>query len=137
VANPDQLDGDFNGIGDACETLGCVPDATTLCLNGGRFRVTVDWTTPLGTSGQGMAQALTADSGYYWFFQPDNIETVVKVLDGCGTNDRYWVFAAGLTNVEVDLLVTDTASGITRPYHNPQGTSFRAILDTAAFATCP
>ncbi len=137
VPNSDQSDGDFNGIGDACETLGCVADATTLCLEDGRFRVTVDWATTLGTSGQGMAQTLTTECGYFWFFQPNNVEAVVKVLDGCGTNDRFWVFVTGLTNVEVDLVVTDTVSGFTRTYHNPQETPFQPILDTAAFATCP
>ena len=51
---------------------------------------------------------LTDDSGYLWFFDADNIELIVKVLDGCGVNNRYWVFAGGLTNVEVDIIVTDT-----------------------------
>ena len=36
-----------------------------------------------------------------WFFQAENVEAVVKVLNGCGINDRYWVFAGGLTDVKV------------------------------------
>jgi hypothetical protein len=80
---------------------------------------------------------LTSDSGYLWFFGSANIEAVVKVLDGCGTNNRYWVFAGGLTNVRVVLKVTDTMTGLIKKYVNPQGTAFQPIQDVSAFATCP
>ena len=30
-----------------------------------------------------MGVPLTSDSGYFWFFDADNIELVVKVLDAC------------------------------------------------------
>ena len=59
----------------------CVAGPTTLCLNGGRFRVTVFYATPEGASGPGMGVSLTGDSGYFWFFDAANIELVVKVLD--------------------------------------------------------
>lgn len=53
---------------------------------------------------------LTGDTGYFWFFNASNVELVVKVLDACHFG-RFWVFAGGLTNVDVDLTVTDTATG--------------------------
>ncbi len=59
----------------------CVANATTLCLNDARFRVSVYYATDAGESGAGMAMPLTGDSGYFWFFNADNIELVVKVLD--------------------------------------------------------
>ena len=62
---------------------------------------------------------------------------VVKVLNGCGLNSRYWTFAAGLTDVNVILTVTDTQTGAIRTYTNPQGISFQPIQDTDAFAACP
>lgn len=34
--------------------------------------------------------------GYFWFFEEDNVEVVLKVLDACSFTDRFWVFAAGL-----------------------------------------
>lgn len=116
-------------------TNGCVAGGGTLCLGNGRFKVTATWQT---TTASGTAQGvtLTGDSGYFWFFDPGNVEVTVKVLNGCGVNNRYWVFAAGLTNVAVTLTVTDTAAGQTRTYTNPQGRTFRSILDTAAFDTC-
>ena len=61
----------------------------------------------------------------------------MKVLKGCGVNNRYWVFAAGLTNVEVDLRVEDTLMGGVQSYTNDLDTDFLPILDTNAFATCP
>jgi len=60
-----------------------------------------------------------------------------KVLNGCGLNQRYWTFAGGLTDVNVILTVTDTQTGAVKIYTNPQGTAFRPIQDTGAFATCP
>lgn len=136
--NPDQLDSDFDGLGDACEATGgtCIPSDTVLCLNADRYKVEAEWRTNTD-SGVAHGIELAADSGYFWFFSPTNVEVVVKVLDGCGVNNRYWVFAAGLTNVEVTLRVTDMKSGTTRPYVNPLLTAFKPIQDTNAFATCP
>jgi len=115
----------------------CVPDATTLCLNNSRFRVTATFLTPQGQSGNGMAVPETTDTGMFWFFSSNNIEAIIKVVNGCVLNSRYWVFAGGLTNVQVVLTVTDTQNGTVRTYTNPQGTAFAPIQDTAAFATCP
>ncbi len=115
----------------------CEEDATTLCLNDDRFRVEASWATVEGDSGAGQASELTEDTGTFWFFAPENIEVVVKVLDGCGVNGRYWVFAAGLTDVEVELIVIDTSTGDIRVYRNPQKSPFDPVQDTAAFSTCP
>ena len=78
----------------------CTADATTLCLNGGRFRVNVAWTTDTG-SGAGQAESLTGDSGYFWFFNDSNVELVLKVLDASGINHHFWVFYGALSNVEL------------------------------------
>ena len=50
-----------------------------LCL-GGRFKVEVAWETA-NREGPGNAVALTDDTGYFWFFDPANVEVVVKALD--------------------------------------------------------
>ncbi len=117
--------------------LPCALSATALCLNASRFRVEADWVTTPDTAGLGQVMPLTADTGYVWFFNPSNVEAIVKVLNACPLNQRYWVFAGGLTNVETLLTVTDTRSGAARQYLNPQGTPFRPLQDTGAFATCP
>jgi PKD repeat protein len=119
------------------ESTTCVPDVGTMCLNNNRFRVTAAWQKTDGSSGAGTAVALTSDSGYFWFFDPSNIEMVTKVLGACGLDGNYWVFAAGLTNVKVTLTVLDTSNGISEQYVNPLNASFQPIQDTGAFATCP
>jgi hypothetical protein len=115
----------------------CTPNATTLCLNNGRFRVTATFLTPQAQSGTATAVPETTDTGMFWFFSANNIETIIKVVNGCSFNQRYWVFAGGLTNVQVVLTVVDTLNGTTRTYTNPQGAAFQPIQDTNAFATCP
>jgi len=115
----------------------CAPSATEMCLNNNRFRVQALFQTTGTSSGQAHAVKLTVDSGYLRFFNEANIEAVVKVLDGCGVNSRYWFFAGGLTNVRVVLAVTDTQTQTTRVYMNPINTAFQPIQDTGAFNTCP
>ena len=115
----------------------CAAGPTSLCLSGGRFRVDVTWRTPDGRTGAGQAIPLTADTGYFWFFDASNVEMVIKVLNACGYNSRFWVYAGGLTNVQVNITLTDTMTGTSKTYINPQGTGFKPIQDTSAFATCP
>lgn len=125
----------------AATTLGpvgsCVPDVQTFCLNEGRFRVHVDWQTTKAV-GKGSAVSLSsADSGLFWFFAPENWELLVKVLNGCAVNGRYWVFTAAATNVAYRLTVVDTRTGRAKVYLNPLSTPAAALTDTDAFDTCP
>jgi hypothetical protein len=120
----------FPGVGELPSGLGapsppassCSPDGTRLCLGGGRFEVAVEWRDFRGTSGVGRATDLASDTGAFWFFEPENLELVVKVLDGRLLNGRFWVFYGALSNVEYTLRVTDTATGEVRTYQNPAGT---------------
>ncbi|MCP4574559.1 MAG: hypothetical protein GY838_19590 [bacterium] len=117
---------------------GCTADQTTLCLNQERFRVEVDWRDFQGNTGSGQVVPFGSDdSGLFWFFDADNWEMLVKVLNGCGVNNYFWVFSAATTNVEYVLRVTDTETSTVRQYTNPLGTSAPAITDATAFATCP
>ena len=117
-------------------TSACLPSATTLCLNEGRFSVSATWQKSDGSNGQGNAVLLTDDTGYFWFFDPANIEVVTKALNACAVNDAYWVFSSGLTNVGVNLTVTDVATGQSRNYTNPINAPYVSVQDTISFATC-
>jgi hypothetical protein len=108
-----------------------------MCLNNNRFRVEATFNTTSGQIGQAQVVKLTDETGYLWFFNSANIEVVVKALNACAFNNRYWVYAAGLTDVHVVLTVTDTQTGVFKTYNNPQGQPFLPILDSSAFATCP
>jgi plastocyanin len=114
----------------------CTTTAQGLCL-GNRFVAQIAFATAAGETGQGNAVQLTTDSGYFTFFDPTNVEAVVKVLNACGLNNHFWVFGAGLTDVEVDLSVVDTQAGTTVVYSSPLGTAFQPVTDVNAFATCP
>ena len=116
-------------------TCGTTPDR--LCLNNDRFQVTSTYLNYAGQSGVGKAQAMTADTGYFWFFSAANVEVVIKVINGCGFNSAYWIYAGGLTDVDVQIEVKDTRSSTVKHYGNTLGTPFQPIGDIQAFATCP
>jgi streptogramin lyase len=114
----------------------CAASETRLCLHGSRFRVETRWRDAHGNTGVGHAKPLTADSGYFWFFTDSNVEVLVKALDGCAGGGHFWVFAGGLTDVQLTMTVTDSVTGQVKDYTNAAGTAFESILDTSAFATC-
>jgi ELWxxDGT repeat protein len=112
---------------------GCQPDEETLCLLGGRFEATVEWRDQRsGDSGVGSAIAGTDKSGFFWFFDPSNVELVVKALDGQSVNGRFWVFCGALSDVEYTIRVVDTQAGGEQTYHNPPG-EICGQADTEAF----
>jgi hypothetical protein len=115
------------------ELFECTPGTTTLCLNDGRFKVEVAWQDFQGNAGIGQAIPMAGgDTGAFWFFDEANVELVVKVLDGQGVNDHFWVFYGALSNVEYTLTVRDTSTGELKTYHNPAG-QLASVGDTSAF----
>jgi plastocyanin len=103
----------------------------------GRFQVEATWQTASGTNGSGHAANLTLESGYFWFFDPSNVELIVKALDACGIGSGQWFFSAGMTTVGVQLTVTDTFTGLVKIYGpTAVGVAFVPILDTTAFSSC-
>jgi hypothetical protein len=117
----------------------CEPREGTLCLNGNRFKVEIEWTRLNGTEGAGKAVPLPGreDSGLFWFFEPENVELLVKVLDRCTPPfESFWVFFAATTNVGFELTVTDTVTDQQRVYTNPVGATAFPVQDTQAFKTC-
>lgn len=113
----------------------CVADADTLCLNNGRFKVEATFDTGI-QNGSAQVVKLTDETGYLWFFNASNVEAIIKVLNGCPLNQNFWVFTAGLTNVQVDITVTDTQTHESKTYINPPNTKYVSVQDTEAFATC-
>ncbi len=110
-------------------------DRSRLCLNEGRFSARVDWRDFEGNTGRGTAAVQSDDSGVFWFFAESNWELMIKVLDGCGVNGHFWVFAGAATNVEYTIEVT-VQDGSAKSYFNRLGSPAAPILDTEAFP-CP
>ncbi len=118
---------------------GCVDGDTTLCLNiDGRFQVRATYRAPDGASGNARAIHLALrDGGLFYFFDPNNAEMLIKVLDGCSINQQHWVLFAGATDVQFQVTITDTITGDTKVYDNPQGQLANAVIDINAFGGCP
>jgi|GEM_PF-1468541 len=104
----------------------------TMCLTADRFRVQVDWRTAQGDFGLGEAEQLTGDTGYFWFFNPANVEVVLKVLDATSFTNFYWLFYGALSNVQYEITAVDSETGRIRTFFNPQG-NFASVGDTMAF----
>jgi hypothetical protein len=114
----------------------CAPSASALCLDGRRFRAELSFAAG-GVPGVGQAVPQSDQAGYFWFFNPENVEVLVKVLDGCALNGHFWVFAAGLTNVQATLTVTDFSNGAQSVYTSPADTPFQPLQNTVAFPCAP
>jgi hypothetical protein len=108
----------------------CTPGPQTLCLLASRFQVTSHWRLPSG-GGLGTAVSEGDQTGAFWFFDPANLELLVKVIDGRALTGHFWFFYGALSNVEYWVRVTDTATGASKRYHNPPG-DICGVGDTAA-----
>ena len=119
----------------------CVADERTRCLRDSRFAVTAARVAGGEAEGGGpplpalVAPEGTNDSALFHFFDAENWEVLVKVLDGCETNGHYWMFAASATTLEFLVRVEDTVTGESREYRNEAGTAAGAVTDTKAFRT--
>jgi uncharacterized protein YegL len=126
---------DLNGTGTGGGGT-CVADATTLCI-AQRFKVQVSFDAG-SQSGQGKAIPLTSlgvnRGGLFWFFSQDNPEMLIKVLDACTLNHKFWVFYAAGTDVGLTVKVTDTQNGHSKTYTNHRGTAAQPVQDTVALS---
>ena len=74
------------------------------------------------------------ESGILYFFDRDNAEVLVKVLDACAVNRHRWVFVAPVTDLAFNLFVEETATGKVWEHRNPKGGRTASTeSDVAAF----
>ncbi len=76
----------------------------------GRFVASLVWVTPDNTGPARVAPGASRASGAFYFFDPDNWEVLVKVLDGRAINGHWWAYASGTTDLKWTLTVTDTTT---------------------------
>lgn len=114
---------------------GCAPSATKACLLGGRFEISVNWEDYQHVHRDALvASAGTAESALFYFRQPANWEFLIKIIDGCSLNGKYWVYFAAATDVGYVVTVRDTQSTASpRQYFNTLGTASPATNDSGAF----
>lgn len=139
---------DFNSFGgrlvDHTQTQCWLVERTTPCENTqnsicalDRFQVEAFWQDG-NQSGEADVDQAFADWGYFNFFDAGAQDLLVQVLNNCTDGFRFWVFmAANITDVEYSVRVTDTETGVTRTYTNPDIEPAQTLTDTDAFLTCP
>jgi subtilisin family serine protease len=118
----------------------CVPDASTACLQNGRFEVKVSYTS---TSGAGQAQVMVfngqraenLETAFFTFFSTTNFEMGVKVLNACvpSFGNKFWVFVSGLTDQGWTITVRDTSNNAIKTYSNTLNHLSATFADTSAF----
>lgn len=116
-----------------CGSANCVAGPNRACVLGDRFEVSVDWQTTASSGSGQVADAGSEDSAIFTFFDPDNWEVLVKVLDGCSVNGFTWVYFAGTTDVQFRLTVVDTVTGLERSYDSVGGMPAETVTDSGAF----
>ncbi|HEY9423045.1 MAG TPA: LamG domain-containing protein, partial [Thermoanaerobaculia bacterium] len=119
---------------------GCVASASQLCLRN-RFGVTAKHRAGgapgTRTTGNASVAVSSFESGVLSFFGASNWEVLVKALNGCGLNNRYWIYAASTTDVFYRMEVFDYQEFENKVYFNYPGAPAPALTDSDAFATCP
>ena len=110
----------------------CVPDSPALTLRGG-YTVSMCYQTSRGEVGDAVDWKLDSEqSGLLYFFDRDNVEVLIKVLDGCGVNGYRWVFVAPVTDLAFNLVV-ESPSGRRWTHSNRLGQTADAASNTSAF----
>jgi Protein of unknown function (DUF642) len=120
----------------------CIPSDTVMCIDNligdRRFKATVSFATSQGGGVSGDGQEIVEGTlgvthgGLFWFFSQDNPEMLIKVIDGCSLNNKFWVFFSAGTNVGFTLTMTDTLTGQFHVYHNLDLMPATPIQDTSA-----
>lgn len=114
----------------------CIPTVSRLVFDGDH-RVSLCYETADGTKADANAGIYkTSKSGLLWFFDNENAEVLIKVLDGCKVNGHRWVYMAAATDVAFNLYVTD-GKNQTWAYHNKQGEPAVTQANTMAIDCSP
>ncbi len=128
----DFLNGETDGAlaGAKTATGACQPGPGTNCLLNRRFALTMTWHNQYNdTSGAGSAVPISDQTGAFYFTDKSDLELVAKLID---FGDRIAVYYGALSDLEYDLTVTDTATGLQKTYHNAPG-NYCGGLDNSAF----
>ena len=113
-------------------TTDCTPSGPALTLSGG-YTVSMCYETSAGAVGQARDWGLaSSQSALLYFFDRNNVEVLIKVLDGCGVNGHRWVFVAPVTDLAFNLHV-ESPAGERWIHRNRLGQTADAAGDTSAF----
>ncbi|MEO8586095.1 MAG: hypothetical protein ABI584_08030 [Acidobacteriota bacterium] len=100
----------------------CTPDATTMCLLGGRYKVTSHWKNQYAGGAEATLKKaqLTDVTGAFWIADANTYEYLIRV-NTATDNGRAWMAIPTFTSVEFWIAVTDTQTGQFKEYHSSPG----------------
>lgn len=98
------------------------------------IRVSMCWESSKGAQDNALDYGLdAAESALLYFFERDNAEVLVKVLNGCEINGHHWVFVAPVTDLAFNLEIHDPETDLLWRHRNRHGMTARTRSDTTAF----
>ncbi len=102
--------------------MGCTEDAYTMCLIGGRYRVTSHWKNQYasGATANLFKAKLTDATGAFWIADSNTYEYLIR-FNTATNNGRIWIAIPTFTDVEFWMAVTDTLNGQSKEYHSNPG----------------
>ncbi|MBK9063601.1 MAG: hypothetical protein IPL89_10455 [Acidobacteria bacterium] len=107
--------------GGSCSVT-CTEDANTMCLLGGRYRVTGRWKNQYAGGAQANLSKvkLTDVTGAFWIADASTYEFMIRV-NTATDNGRAWMSILTFTDVEFWVAVTDVTNGQSKEYHSDPG----------------
>lgn len=114
----------------------CVENATTMCLAGGRYRVTCRWKNRYAGGAEAtLSKAkLTDATGAFWLFSATAYENMIRISTAT-PNGRAWIAIPTFTDVEFWIKVVDTVNGQSKEYHSDPGN--RTLIYDPTFFVYP
>jgi hypothetical protein len=102
-----------------------------------QFHLSVQLTDPrAGPPRQASAHQSMPGAGYFWFFDPENVEVTAKMVDGRPLNGHLWVFLTGMSNLGYSVTVRGEgcfpAPCRSKTYVNPPGQRLN-VIDVSTF----
>ena len=121
------------GAGEASE---CEPQPVLSLLGGYEISMCVEYLKDGETLGAEVRDygLDSKQSGVLYFFDRNNAEVLIKVLDACPVNGYRWVFVAPVTDLAFNLAVTPPDGGAPWMHSNNLGQTAATAGDTKAFA---
>lgn len=124
-----------NGV--SCTTLpSCVENSATMCLLGGRYRVTSQWKNQYagGVVSTLNKTTLTSATGAFWLSDSNTYEYLIRI-NTATDNGRAWIAIPTFTDVEFWILVEDLYNGQSKTYHSLPGN--RTLIYDPSFFVYP
>jgi hypothetical protein len=114
----------------------CMEDANTMCMVGGRYRITSYWVDQYAGGAMSTLHRtrMTDGTGAFWLNDSNNFEYMIRI-NTATDNGRAWIAIPTFTDVEFNVLVEDLVNGQSKSYHSAPGN--RELIYDPSFFVYP